>query len=52
MSETRRKYLIDMLEVLLGDEFNSSEITYLSDEEVVDMIINTAFYYKNEAETN
>lgn len=39
-----------MLEVLLGDEFDSSELVYLDDNELVDMIINTAFYYKNEAE--
>lgn len=51
MSETRRKYLIDMLEILLGDEFIALELIYLDDEEIVDMIINTAFYYKREAET-
>jgi hypothetical protein len=50
MSETRRKYLIDMLEILLGDEFDSSELVYLDDNEIVDMIINTAFYYKDQAE--
>ena len=50
MSESKRKHLVEMLEVLLGSEFDSSEIVYLSEEEVVDMIINAAFYYKEQAE--
>lgn len=50
MSESRRKYLVEMLEVLLAEEFDSSEIVYLSEDEIVDMIINTAFYYKEQAE--
>lgn len=50
MSETRRKYLIDMLEILLEDEFIALELVYLTDDEIVDMIINCAFYYKERAE--
>ena len=47
MEESRRKYLIDMLEILLGDDFVLSELTYLTDDEIVDKIINAAFYYKS-----
>ena len=50
MEETRRKYLIDMLEILLDDEFVASELVYLNEDELTDMIINTAFYYKDQAE--
>jgi hypothetical protein len=50
MSETRRKHLIDMLEILLGDEFIALELIYLDDEEIVDMIINCAFHYKERCE--
>jgi len=47
MEESRRKYLIDMLEILLGDDFILSELTYLTDDEIVDKIISVAFYYKS-----
>ncbi len=46
---SRREHLVDMLEVLLGDEYNASNIVRLSEDEIVDMIINLAFYYKDKA---
>jgi len=52
MEESRRKYLIDMLEILLAEDFDLSELTYLEDDEIVDKIISVAFYYKTESENN
>jgi cytochrome P450 len=46
---SRREHLVDMLEVLLADEYNASNIVRLSEDEIVDMIINLAFYYKDKA---
>lgn len=43
-----RRYLVETLEELLTDEFDSSELVYLTDEELIYQIINCAYYYKNE----
>jgi hypothetical protein len=44
-----RKDLVIALEELLSDEFDSSELVYLTEEELIKSIINSAFFYKNEA---
>ena len=44
-----RRDLVEALEVLLSDEFDSSELVYLTEEELIKSIINSAFFYKNEA---
>lgn len=41
-----RKYLVETLEELLTDEFDSTELVYLSDEELVYQIIDCAYEYK------
>jgi len=48
MEKITRKYLVETLEVLLTDEFDSSELVYLTDEELIYQIIHCAEYYKNE----
>lgn len=42
-----RKHLIDTLKELLSDEFDAQEIMYLELDELVDQVINAAFYYKD-----
>lgn len=43
-----RRNLIDALIELNTDEFDPNEVIYKDDEELVDMIISCAFYYKDE----
>jgi hypothetical protein len=43
-----RRYLVETLENLLTDEFDSSELVYLTDEELIYQIIQSAEYYQNE----
>jgi hypothetical protein len=43
-----RKKLVEALEELLSDEFDSSELVYLNDEELVNAIIEAALFYKYE----
>ena len=43
-----RKYLVETLEELLSDEFDSSELVYLTDQELIQKIIESALWYKNE----
>ena len=43
-----RRYLVEKLEALQTDEFDSSELVYLTDEEIIYKIIETAEYYQNE----
>jgi hypothetical protein len=43
-----RKYLVETLEELLSDEFDSSELVYLTNEELIQKIIESALWYKNE----
>jgi hypothetical protein len=42
-----RRYLVETLEELQSDEFDSSELVYLTDEELIYQIINCAEFYKN-----
>jgi acyl carrier protein len=42
----KRKELVMHLEELLGDEFDSSELVYLTDEELIQTIINAAYFYQ------
>jgi hypothetical protein len=44
-----RRDLVEALEVLLSDEFDSSELVYLTEDELISLIINSALFYKNEA---
>lgn len=41
-----RRFLVETLEELLSDEFDSSELVYATDEELVLRIIQCAEYYK------
>lgn len=43
-----RRYLVETLENLLTDEFDSSELVYLTDEELIYEIINCAEYYQTQ----
>jgi hypothetical protein len=41
----KRRDLVEALEILLTDEYDSSELVYLTDDELVERIINAAYYY-------
>jgi len=43
-----RRFLVEKLEALQTDEFDSSELVYLTDEELIYKIIETAEFYQNE----
>lgn len=43
-----RRFLVETLEQLLTDEYDSSEVVYYTDEEIILRIIEAAEYYKNE----
>jgi hypothetical protein len=43
-----RRYLVETLEGLLTDEFDSSELVYLTDEELIYQIIEAAEYYQQQ----
>jgi hypothetical protein len=43
-----RRFLVETLEELLSDEYDSSEVVYYTDEEIILRIIEAAEYYKNE----
>jgi len=43
-----RRELVEILEELLGDEFDSSELVYLNESELIHSIINTAIYFRDE----
>jgi hypothetical protein len=49
LKDISRRDLVDALEVLLSDEFDSSELVYLTEEELIKSIINAAIFYKEEA---
>lgn len=40
-----RRFLVETLEDLLSDEFDSSELVYETDEQLIDRIIHVAHYY-------
>ena len=46
LKEISRRDLVEALEVLLSDEFDSSELVYLTEEELIRSIINAAKFYK------
>ena len=54
MSNTpiNRRFLVETLENLLTDEFDSSELVYLTDEELVMRIIYAAEWYKKQYNTD
>jgi len=41
----KRRDLVEALEILLADEYDSSELVYLTDDELIERIINAAYYY-------
>ena len=43
----QRRDLVEHLEALLSDEFDSSELVYLTDEELIHSIINVAYFYQD-----
>ena len=43
-----RRFLVEKLENLLTDEFDSSELVYLTDEELIYRIIDVAEFYQDE----
>ena len=44
----KRRELIEELEELLSDEFDSSELVYLTKKELIKILISTAKFYKYE----
>jgi hypothetical protein len=44
----KRREVIEALEELLSDEFDSSELVYLTKKELIHVLINCAKYYKYE----
>ena len=49
LKEISRRDLVEALEELLSDEFDSSELVYLTEEELIRSIINAANFYKEAA---
>ena len=47
MQTITRRFLVETLENLLTDEFDSSELVYETDEALIMRIIECAEYYKN-----
>jgi len=45
-----RKQLIDALEDLLGDEYDANDLVRLSEGELIQQLINVAFYFKDQSE--
>jgi hypothetical protein len=41
----KRRDLVEALEILLSDEFDSHELVYLTDDELIERIVNAAYYY-------
>ncbi len=52
MKSITRKFLVETLEELLTDEFDSSELVYLTDEELIHRIISAAEFYQCEYNKN
>jgi len=46
-TKLNRRFLVEKLENLLSDEFDSSELVYETDEEIILRIIEAAEYYMN-----
>jgi hypothetical protein len=49
LKSTSRRDLVEALEVLLSDEFDSSDLVYFTEEELIILIINSALFYKEAA---
>jgi len=49
LKEISRRDLVEALELLLSDEFDSSELVYLTEEELIRSIITAAIFYKDAA---
>jgi hypothetical protein len=45
-----RKLLIDALEDLLGDEYDANDLVRLSEGELIQQLINVAFYFKDQSQ--
>jgi hypothetical protein len=45
-----RKQLIDALEDLLGDEYDANDLVRLSEGELIQQLINVAFYFKDQSQ--
>jgi hypothetical protein len=43
-----RRYLVETLENLLSDEFDSSELVYETEAQLIERIIQAANYYRDE----
>jgi hypothetical protein len=52
ITKISRHYLVETLKDLLTDEFESSELVYLTDEELIYKIIEVAEFYQNEYNNN
>ena len=48
MEKLTRKFLVDKLKGLLSDEFDSDQVTYMTNEELIEAIIHSAEWYQNE----
>ena len=48
MTNITRRYLVETLEELLTDEFDSSDLVYLTDEELIYRIISSAEWYNEQ----
>ena len=48
METITRRFLVETLEDLLTNEFDGSELVYLTDEELIYQIIYSAQYYQRE----
>ena len=48
LKEISRRDLVEALEVLLSDEFDSSELVYLTEEDLIRAIMNAAIFYKED----
>lgn len=46
MAKITRRFLVETLETLQSDEFDSSELVYLTDEELILQIIQCAEFYQ------
>ena len=45
-----RKQLIDALEDLLGDEYDANDLVRLSGGELIQQLINVAYYFKDQSQ--
>jgi hypothetical protein len=45
-----RKQLINALEDLLGDEYDANDLVRLSEGELIQQVINVAYYFKDQSQ--